>query len=78
MPGSDNGASAGPEFISQLSGWQMLLALGENGSAGVHPLTKQNCDFPVSTEWLNRTSKTCDSRNKSLFAHGYHMITKAQ
>jgi hypothetical protein len=67
-----------PEYVAQNSDWQMLLALGEDGSTGVHPLTKQSCDFKVTTKWIKRTATTCESRNKSLFAHGYQMITKAQ
>jgi hypothetical protein len=67
-----------PEYIAQNSGLQMLLALGEDGSTGVHPLTKQSCDFKVTTSWIERTFATCESRNKSLFAHGHQMITKTQ
>jgi hypothetical protein len=77
-PRDGNNIGKLPEYIAQNSGWQMLLALGEDGSTHVHPLTKQSCDFEVTAKWLKRTATICESRNKSLFAHGYQMITKAQ
>jgi hypothetical protein len=67
-----------PAAIDLLKGYQLLYALGEDGSPGAHPRTDQKCDFKITGKWLGEAAGTCDSRNESLFAHGYHMISKAQ